>query len=342
MSLHPRHPRPWVICALLPRHVGCFFVTNAFRRPPHDEAPCGPRLRRGRRPPSRASSSWSSTHSRAWPQGLWKSASRSRRRAPRAEAYSTDRAVQGTSRRTASTDAAARSNSSSTRATTPSAPFWKWTWKTALAAVMSSTGRVRMTAARGRLAQGRVEETCTSPHLEVCFLGNTGLRASAPTCCRRSFPASSRLPAGLTFCGRARARVARRRCDAPSCGRQRLRVRRVLGKLLPWFVFYVVLGLCWVFGLAGRARLDGRRLVRRLDRRHGDAHRGHVRDRHPLHGRLAQLADRRLGAHLFAAPSFRSPGFCLSARVDDAGRRLLRAAPARSRTTWPSRASAGS
>lgn len=25
----------------------------------------------------------------------------------------------------------------------------------------------------------------------------------------------------------------------------------ILGKLLPWFVFYVVLGLCWVFGLTG-------------------------------------------------------------------------------------------
>ncbi len=191
-----------------------------------------------------------------------------------------------------------------------------------------------------RLAQGRVEQPAhrlargllpRQHRLQLQRLPAADAHSRPHRACRRTH-----------LLGRARARVARRRCDAPSCGRKRLRVRRnprqtpalvrLLRRARP------VLGV----RPHGRARLDGRRLRRRLDRRHGDAHRGHGRDRHPLHGRLAQLADRRLGAHLLCRAVLSVHGLFLSARVDDAGRRLLSGSSCRLRTTSPSRASAGS
>ena len=121
--------------------------------------------------------------------------------------------------------------------------------KTALAAVMKSAGTIRMTAARGGSLKAESNNLrIASP--EVYFLGNTGFNFSAyllPTL----IPGLIALAAGLTFSGvlvrewrdGGATRLLAAANDFASAA--------ILGKLLPWFVFYVVLGLCWVFGLTG-------------------------------------------------------------------------------------------
>ncbi|MFR6028964.1 MAG: ABC transporter permease, partial [Sutterella wadsworthensis] len=121
--------------------------------------------------------------------------------------------------------------------------------KTALAAVMKSAGTIWMTAARGGSLKAESNNLrIASP--EVYFLGNTGFNFSAyllPTL----IPGLIALAAGLTFSGvlvrewrdGGATRLLAAANDFASAA--------ILGKLLPWFVFYVVLGLCWVFGLTG-------------------------------------------------------------------------------------------
>ena len=121
--------------------------------------------------------------------------------------------------------------------------------KTALAAVMKSAGTIRMTAARGGSLKAESNNLrIASP--EVYFLGNTGFNFSAyllPTL----IPGLIALAAGLTFSGvlvrewrdGGATRLLAAANDFASAA--------IIGKLLPWFVFYVVLGLCWVFGLTG-------------------------------------------------------------------------------------------
>ena len=114
---------------------------------------------------------------------------------------------------------------------------------------MKSAGTIRMTAARGGSLKAESNNLrIASP--EVYFLGNTGFNFSAyllPTL----IPGLIALAAGLTFSGvlvrewrdGGATRLLAAANDFASAA--------ILGKLLPWFVFYVVLGLCWVFGLTG-------------------------------------------------------------------------------------------
>ena len=121
--------------------------------------------------------------------------------------------------------------------------------KTALADVMKRAGALQMAAARG----GSLKEEAASLRIvspEVYFLGNTGFNFSAyllPTL----IPGLIALAAGLTFSGvlvrewrdggAARLLSA---ANGSACA-------AILGKLLPWFLFYALLGLCWVWGLTG-------------------------------------------------------------------------------------------
>lgn len=121
--------------------------------------------------------------------------------------------------------------------------------KTALADVMKRAGALQMTAARGGSLKAEAASLrIVSP--EVYFLGNTGFNFSAyllPTL----IPGLIALAAGLTFSGvlvrewrdggAARLLSA---ANGSACA-------AILGKLLPWFLFYALLGLCWVWGLTG-------------------------------------------------------------------------------------------
>lgn len=121
--------------------------------------------------------------------------------------------------------------------------------KTALADVMKRAGALQMTAARGGSLKAEAASLrIVSP--EVYFLGNTGFNFSAyllPTL----IPGLFALAAGLTFSGvlvrewrdggAARLLSA---ANGSACA-------AILGKLLPWFLFYALLGLCWVWGLTG-------------------------------------------------------------------------------------------
>ncbi len=121
--------------------------------------------------------------------------------------------------------------------------------KTALADVMKRAGALQMTAARGGSLKAEAANLrIISP--EVYFLGNTGFNFSAyllPTL----IPGLIALAAGLTFSGvlvrewrdggAARLLSA---ANGSACA-------AILGKLLPWFLFYALLGLCWVWGLTG-------------------------------------------------------------------------------------------
>lgn len=121
--------------------------------------------------------------------------------------------------------------------------------KTALADVMKHAGALQMTAARGGSLKAEAASLrIVSP--EVYFLGNTGFNFSAyllPTL----IPGLIALAAGLTFSGvlvrewrdggAARLLSA---ANGSACA-------AILGKLLPWFLFYALLGLCWVWGLTG-------------------------------------------------------------------------------------------
>ena len=200
--------------------------------------------------------------------------------------------------------------------------------KTALAAVMKSAGTIRMTAARGGSLKAESNNLrIASP--EVYFLGNTGFNFSAyllPTL----IPGLIALAAGLTFSGvlvrewrdGGATRLLAAANDFASAA--------ILGKLLPWFVFYVVLGLCWVFGLTGVLGWTAAGSVGVW-----------IGATVMLIAAMAAIAIlftavslswpiAVLGAHLLCRAVLSVHGLFLSARVDDAGRRLLRAAPARS------------
>lgn len=121
--------------------------------------------------------------------------------------------------------------------------------KTALADVMKRAGALQMTAARGGSLKAEAANLrIISP--EVYFLGNTGFNFSAyllPTL----IPGLIALAAGLTFSGvlvrewrDGGATELLSAANGSACA-------AILGKLLPWFLFYALLGLCWVWGLTG-------------------------------------------------------------------------------------------
>lgn len=121
--------------------------------------------------------------------------------------------------------------------------------KTALADVMKRAGALQMTAARGgSLKAESASLRIVSP--EVYFLGNTGFNFSAyllPTL----IPGLIALAAGLTFSG---VLVREWRDGGASellSAANGFASAAVLGKLLPWFLFYALLGFCWVWGLPG-------------------------------------------------------------------------------------------
>ena len=121
--------------------------------------------------------------------------------------------------------------------------------KTALADVQKAAGTLQMTAARGGSLKAESHNLrITMP--EVYFLGNTGFNFSAyllPTL----IPSLIALAAVITFAGvlvrEWRDGGATRLLEAA----HGYASAAILGKLLPWFLFYVLVGFCWVFGIIG-------------------------------------------------------------------------------------------
>ena len=121
--------------------------------------------------------------------------------------------------------------------------------KSALAALQKEAGAVKMTLARGgTLAHATDNLRLQVP--EVYFLGNTGFNFVAyllPTL----IPGLIALAAGITFAG---VLVREWRDGGASALLQAAEdhpTAAILGKLLPWFAFYVMLGFAWVGGIAG-------------------------------------------------------------------------------------------
>lgn len=121
--------------------------------------------------------------------------------------------------------------------------------KTALADLAKEKGAVKMTAARGGTLQANANRLRIQIP-DVYFLGNPGFNFSAyllPTL----IPGLIALAAGLTFGGLlirewrdgGMSRLLRVAHGYPSAA--------MVGKLLPWFIFYVAVGLCWVAGFSG-------------------------------------------------------------------------------------------
>lgn len=121
--------------------------------------------------------------------------------------------------------------------------------KSALASLQAAAGTVKMTAARGGTLEANSERLRIQMP-EVYFMGNTAFNFSAyliPTL----VPGLLALAAALTFGGLyvrewrdgGIGRLTQTAGGSPSAA--------LFGKLLPWLIFYLLLGEGWVLGFAG-------------------------------------------------------------------------------------------